>query len=336
MPAVGNVLATIERRDWSRLESLLDPEVHWTTAIEEHRHGPGDVIALLKEDPPPAPPAYHEVRDGLIVALDRHSRLSPPTYACGAKRCLGQSGRRVSNPRPRAWEARALPTELRPRSGRFYGQEAPGSNLPGPVSARSLIAFLAVCAVVGLLAFGLLSKGSATHRGRRPGPRQGAAGARRHGQGEDRRLPRRMGAGQPLGLLVPAVPPGGAGPGALLEEQPRSRNRRARDQRPGQRRGRARLPRRIRRDLPGAALGRGRAQRSLRRDRRARELPRRPEGKAGPDLAPAGRRADPARAVPAAHRKGNDEAPGAARGARHRCARGRGDRPPSRPAPRLR
>jgi hypothetical protein len=64
VPAVGNVLATIERRDWSRLESLLDPEVHWTTAIEEHRHGRGDVIALLKEDPPPAPPAYHEAREG--------------------------------------------------------------------------------------------------------------------------------------------------------------------------------------------------------------------------------------------------------------------------------
>jgi hypothetical protein len=67
VPAVGNVLATIERRDWPRLESLLDPEVHWTTAIEEHRHGLGDVIALLTEDPPPAPPAYHEVRGGLIV-----------------------------------------------------------------------------------------------------------------------------------------------------------------------------------------------------------------------------------------------------------------------------
>ena len=35
MPAVGEVLTTIEHRDWSRLELLLDPAVHWTTALEE-------------------------------------------------------------------------------------------------------------------------------------------------------------------------------------------------------------------------------------------------------------------------------------------------------------
>jgi hypothetical protein len=67
VPAVGNVLATIERRDWRSLERLLDPEVHWTTALEEHLHGPEQVIARLSADPPPAPPAYHELRDGLIV-----------------------------------------------------------------------------------------------------------------------------------------------------------------------------------------------------------------------------------------------------------------------------
>jgi hypothetical protein len=67
VPAVGNVLATIERRDWPRLERLLDPSVHWTTALEEHLHGPEQVIAALSGDPPPAPPAYHEVRAGLIV-----------------------------------------------------------------------------------------------------------------------------------------------------------------------------------------------------------------------------------------------------------------------------
>ncbi len=67
VPAVGNVLATIERRDWERLERLLDPEVHWTTAVEEHLHGPAQVIGRLSGDPPPAPPAYHQVRDGLII-----------------------------------------------------------------------------------------------------------------------------------------------------------------------------------------------------------------------------------------------------------------------------
>lgn len=67
VPAVSNVLDAIERRDWQRLELLLDPEVHWTTAIEEDLRGPGEVIALLQRDPPPAPPAYHELRDGRIV-----------------------------------------------------------------------------------------------------------------------------------------------------------------------------------------------------------------------------------------------------------------------------
>jgi hypothetical protein len=67
VPAVCDVLATIESRDWFRLERLLDPNVHWTTAVEEHLHGPAQVIACLSGDPPPAPPAYHEVRNGLIT-----------------------------------------------------------------------------------------------------------------------------------------------------------------------------------------------------------------------------------------------------------------------------
>jgi hypothetical protein len=67
VPAVCDTLDTIERRNWSRLERLLDPEVHWTTAVEEHLYGPREVIACLAGDPPPAPPAYHEVRNGLIT-----------------------------------------------------------------------------------------------------------------------------------------------------------------------------------------------------------------------------------------------------------------------------
>ena len=65
--AVSDVLATIERRNWVRLKQLLDPEVRWTTAIEEDLYGPEQVIALLRDDPPPAPPAFHELRNGLIV-----------------------------------------------------------------------------------------------------------------------------------------------------------------------------------------------------------------------------------------------------------------------------
>ena len=67
VPAVGDVLATIECRDWSRLERLLDPDVHWTTAVEDQLCGPEQVIACMAADPPPAPPAYHEVRNGRIV-----------------------------------------------------------------------------------------------------------------------------------------------------------------------------------------------------------------------------------------------------------------------------
>ena len=67
VPAVSNVLDAIERRDWARLEALLHPDVHWTTAIEEHLRGRREVLARLAQDPPPAPPAYHELSDELIV-----------------------------------------------------------------------------------------------------------------------------------------------------------------------------------------------------------------------------------------------------------------------------
>jgi len=66
VPAVCDVLDAIERRDWKRLRGLLHHDVHWTTAVEEHLHGAGEVIARLSVDPPPAPPSYHEVRDGLM------------------------------------------------------------------------------------------------------------------------------------------------------------------------------------------------------------------------------------------------------------------------------
>jgi hypothetical protein len=67
VPTVGDILATIERRDWTRLARLLDPEVHWTTAVEEQLHGPVAVIERIARDPPPAPPAYHELRDGRVL-----------------------------------------------------------------------------------------------------------------------------------------------------------------------------------------------------------------------------------------------------------------------------
>jgi hypothetical protein len=66
VPAVCEVLDTIEGRCWERLAGLLHPEIHWTTAAEEDLHGPHEVIAQLSADPPPAPPSFHEVRDGLM------------------------------------------------------------------------------------------------------------------------------------------------------------------------------------------------------------------------------------------------------------------------------
>ena len=68
VPAVGNILSLIERRDWARLERFLAPHVHWTTAVEEQLHGSAAVIACLRDDPVPGPPAHHEVgEDGRVV-----------------------------------------------------------------------------------------------------------------------------------------------------------------------------------------------------------------------------------------------------------------------------
>ena len=67
VPAVSNVLDAIERRDWKRFQRLLHSEVHWTTAAEEELCGPDAVTARLANDPPPAPPAYHELRDGQVI-----------------------------------------------------------------------------------------------------------------------------------------------------------------------------------------------------------------------------------------------------------------------------
>ncbi len=58
---------SIEAREWVEFEQLLAPDVHWTTAVEEHLHGRQAVVERLSHDPPPAPPSYHELRDGLIV-----------------------------------------------------------------------------------------------------------------------------------------------------------------------------------------------------------------------------------------------------------------------------
>ncbi len=67
VPAVSNVLDAVERRDWERFARLLHEDVHWTTAAEEDLWGRGEVIDRLSRDPPPAPPAWHELRDGRVI-----------------------------------------------------------------------------------------------------------------------------------------------------------------------------------------------------------------------------------------------------------------------------
>jgi cytochrome c biogenesis protein CcmG, thiol:disulfide interchange protein DsbE len=69
------------------------------------------------------------------------------------------SGRRDSNPLPRAWEARALPGELRPLGGQILRswRRVSLSTLPR-VSARAFVVVIAVLAVIALLGFGLIAK----------------------------------------------------------------------------------------------------------------------------------------------------------------------------------
>ena len=79
---------------------------------------------------PPAAPQRHrrrsqhlspwfdaELAEGRVSPADRSAEIAPPMPAqpASAHGSKGQSGRRGSNPRPSAWEADALPTELRPR-----------------------------------------------------------------------------------------------------------------------------------------------------------------------------------------------------------------------------
>src|SRR2546423_753026 len=65
-----------------------------------------------------------------------------------------ESGRRGSNPRPSAWEADALPTELRPRSASSLARTRPKERLsPSPVLrhgvvVRPLLVVLTLAAVV--------------------------------------------------------------------------------------------------------------------------------------------------------------------------------------------
>ena len=197
-----------------------------------------------------------------------------------------ESGRRVSNPRPRAWEARALPTELRPRARAILRPGAPGSNLPArerPIPPR-LPRRLRRRRPARLRP---AQQGLGQDRGRRPGAGQGAARPRRA------RARARSPTTAATGSWSTSGPPG-ACPAATRRRRSSASARAHRDE------GVTVLGINVQDNsedalafvassshLPAAALGRRRAQRSLRLDRRPRELPRRPAGQAGADPAPA-------------------------------------------------
>jgi hypothetical protein len=68
VPAVSDVLDAIERRNWERLQRLLHPEVHWTTAVEEQLHGAHEVIARLSNEPAASSHAQEADRAAAILA----------------------------------------------------------------------------------------------------------------------------------------------------------------------------------------------------------------------------------------------------------------------------
>jgi ketosteroid isomerase-like protein len=67
VPRVCRVLDQIEAGNADGLRELLAPDVHWTTAIEEQLHGRDAVVGYFMDNPPPAPPSWHETRGGLIT-----------------------------------------------------------------------------------------------------------------------------------------------------------------------------------------------------------------------------------------------------------------------------
>ena len=73
VPAVGNILSLIERGDWERFAQALAPNVHWVTAVEEHLNGPAEVVAQVRIDGVPGPPAFHEVdsEGHLVLWVDK-------------------------------------------------------------------------------------------------------------------------------------------------------------------------------------------------------------------------------------------------------------------------
>ena len=72
MAVVDKMYACFAKGDMATLKSeVFASDITWNLPghhpLSGIKNGPDEVIALLADDPPPAPPAFHEVRDGLIV-----------------------------------------------------------------------------------------------------------------------------------------------------------------------------------------------------------------------------------------------------------------------------
>jgi hypothetical protein len=63
---VRAVLDDAARGDWEALTPRLHPYLHWHTPDGRVLRGRRHVLAELRAQPPSAPPASHELRDGQI------------------------------------------------------------------------------------------------------------------------------------------------------------------------------------------------------------------------------------------------------------------------------
>src|SRR5207253_998086 len=115
------VIPTSERR---RLRLLYDPSSWSPSGL--YRLSAGDDASVFQ-----ACPDETQFNGGFIVAGPQCARV------------LVYVGRRGSNPRPSAWEADALPTELRPREALIlapaapYSMRGPGMRRPSGVRGRA-------------------------------------------------------------------------------------------------------------------------------------------------------------------------------------------------------
>ena len=71
---VGDVLAAIDRRDWTALQPLLHPYLHWRDGHGPAIRGRAKVLAHLARHPHVAQPSSVELRDGQVYRW----RSEPP------------------------------------------------------------------------------------------------------------------------------------------------------------------------------------------------------------------------------------------------------------------